>query len=52
MRLPCLSDVFGSKEEYYESKDYSADGKVITLQKATTGNGADIVITCNHQNEM
>lgn len=43
--LSYLSDVFGSKEEYYESKDYSADGKVITLQKATTGNGADIVIT-------
>lgn len=43
--LAYLSDVFGSKEEYYESKDYSADGKVITLQKATTGNGADIVIT-------
>lgn len=43
--LSYLSDVFGSNEEYYESKDYSADGKVITLQKATTGNGADIVIT-------
>lgn len=43
--LAYLSNVFGSKEEYYESKDYSADGKVITLQKATTGNGADIVIT-------
>lgn len=43
--LSYLSDVFGSKEEYYESKDYSADGKVITLQKATVGNGADIVIT-------
>ena len=43
--LAYLSNVFGSKEEYYESKDYSADGKVITLQKATVGNGADIVIT-------
>ncbi len=40
-----LSDVFGTKEEYYESKDYSADGKVVTLKKASTGNGADIVIT-------
>ena len=40
-----LSNVFGTKEEYYESKDYSTDGKVITLQKAATGNGADIVIT-------
>lgn len=43
--LAYLSEVFGSKEEYYESKDYSADGKVTTLQKATVGNGADIVIT-------
>lgn len=43
--LTYLSNVFDSKEEYYESKDYSADGKVITLQKATVGNGADIVIT-------
>ena len=43
--LTYLSNVFGSKEEYYESKDYSADGEVITLQKATVGNGADIVIT-------
>ncbi len=40
-----LSEVFGSKEEYYESKDYSADGKVITLQKAGVGGGVDIVIT-------
>ncbi len=28
----------------YTSTDYSADGKVITLQKATTGNGVDIVL--------
>lgn len=40
-----LSGIFDSKEEYYESKDYSADGKVITLQKASVGKGVDIVIT-------
>ena len=32
-------------DEKYESKDYSADGKVIKLQSATVGNGIDIVIT-------
>ena len=28
----------------YESTDYSQDGKVVTLQKATKGNGIDIVL--------
>lgn len=28
----------------YESKDYSADGKVTTLQTATVGNGIDIIL--------
>ena len=30
--------------ELYKSTDYSADGKVKTLQKATKGNGIDIVL--------
>ena len=29
--------------EIYESTDYSADGKAVTLQKASEGNGIDIV---------
>ena len=29
----------------YESTDYSEDGKVIELQKATEGNGVNIVIS-------
>ena len=29
----------------YESKDYSEDGKVVLLQKATEGNGVNIVIS-------
>lgn len=32
---------FGSS---YESTDFSADGQVVTLQKATTGQGVDIVL--------
>ena len=29
--------------DYYESKDYSKDGEVMTLQKATNGKGIDLV---------
>ena len=29
----------------YESKDYSEDGKVVTLQKSTDGNGINIIIS-------
>ena len=29
----------------YESKDYSEDGKVVTLQKSTDGNGVNIIIS-------
>ena len=32
------------EDGYYKSKDYSADGKVTTLQTATEGNGIDIVL--------
>ena len=31
-------------ENLYESTDFSQDGKVVTLQKATKGNGIDIVL--------
>lgn len=31
--------------DIYESKDYSEDGKVVTLQQATEGNGVNIVIS-------
>ena len=30
--------------DYYYSTDYSQDGKVVTLQKATKGNGIDVVL--------
>lgn len=40
-----LRGVFDSPVHRYESTDYSADGKVSVLQKATVGNGIDIVIT-------
>lgn len=32
------------EDGYYKSKDYSADGKVTTLQTATEGNGINIVL--------
>lgn len=34
----------GTVHDWYESTDYSADGTVIELQKATKGNGIDIVL--------
>ena len=43
--IPTLEDYFGPLEEddHYESKDYSQDGKVITIQKASTGKGINLV---------
>lgn len=38
------TDLPGSTSEYYASTDYSADGRVKTLQNATRGHGIDIVI--------
>lgn len=35
----------------YESEDYSADGTVVTLQKATKGNGIDIVFLGDAYND-
>ncbi len=40
-----LFDDGSSKDERYESTDYSADGSVTKLQSSTRGNGIDIVIT-------
>ena len=40
-----LQKVFNTTITHYESKSYTQDGKVTTLQKATTGKGIDIVIT-------
>ncbi|MBR5396492.1 MAG: hypothetical protein IK145_01395 [Bacteroidales bacterium] len=40
-----LEKVMNTHVEHYESSDYSLDGKVKTLQKASIGNGIDIVIT-------
>ncbi len=41
-----LSGLLGDsyEEEIYESSDYSADGQVELLQKATVGNGIDVVL--------
>ena len=43
--IPFLEDIFGPLEdgEVYSSTDYSMDGKVKTLQKATVGKGINIV---------
>lgn len=42
--FPFLEEKFGKVEyNYYTSTDYSKDGEVLTLQKATVGNGVDIV---------
>ena len=43
--IPYLETLFGPEyeTEEYESKDYSQDGKVMTLQKATVGKGINIV---------
>ena len=43
--IPWLEDQFGPLEESsdYSSTDYSQDGKVITLQKASVGKGINLV---------
>ncbi len=39
-----LGDLLGKVDyDYYTSTDYSHDGEVVTLQKATTGQGFDLV---------
>lgn len=38
------TDLPGSTSSYYASSDYSADGQVKTLQKATKGNGINVVV--------
>ena len=40
-----LEKQFDSPIQRYTSTDYKADGKVTTLQKATTGAGIDLVVT-------
>ena len=40
-----IHDILGSPLVRYESKDFSADGKVTALQRASVGQGVDIVIT-------
>ncbi|WP_283391360.1 BACON domain-containing protein [Millionella massiliensis] len=42
--LPQQSGYVLSLSSHYASSDYSADGEVMTLQKATTGKGVDIVL--------
>ena len=37
----------GSTPDIYSSTDYSRDGEVKQLQKATKGNGIDIIFTCD-----
>ncbi|MDN0079266.1 M64 family metallopeptidase [Bacteroides gallinaceum] len=39
-----LKGILGEGEAPYESTDYSADGKVHTLQTATEGNGINVVL--------
>lgn len=39
-----LRSVLGEGEKPYESTDYSKDGNVTVLQKATEGNGIDVVL--------
>ena len=43
--IPFLENIFGPLEEEddYSSTDYSMDGEVVTLQKASVGNGINIV---------
>ena len=43
--IPFLETLFGPAEPYdpYSSTDYSKDGQVLTLQKATVGKGVNIV---------
>ena len=40
-----LQKEFKTTVTHYESKDYTQDGKVTTLQKASKGKGIDLVIT-------
>ena len=39
-----IAQTFETEFTHYESSDYSEDGKVTTLQTATTGKGVDLVI--------
>ena len=39
-----LKGILGEGDEPYESTDYSADRKVVTLQKAARGNGINVVL--------
>ncbi len=39
-----FNETFNPDNEMYESTDYSQDGKVKVLQKATIGNGIDVVL--------
>lgn len=41
---PFISSLFGDLDPNYESTDYSKDGEVLTLQKATVGKGINIVL--------
>ena len=43
--LEYISEVMETPVVRYESKDYSADGRVTELQKASVGKGIDLVIT-------
>ena len=40
-----LENAFNNPISHYESSNYAADGKVTTLQTASTGKGVDLVIT-------
>lgn len=43
--MPFLSGLLGSiSPPFYESTDFSEDGKVITIQQATVGKGIDLVV--------
>ena len=44
--IPVLENMFGplDDDDDYVSTDYSQDGKVFTIQKATAGNGINLVI--------
>ena len=42
--LDMLANEFNVSLDYYESTDFSEDGKVEVLQKASTGNGIDLVL--------
>lgn len=44
--IPFLEDLFGPLEDEagYESKDFSKDGEVFTIQKASAGKGINIVL--------